>query len=291
MKKIYKILAVIWIILIWVFLDIHFSKNNNLNIQKNSKVFATKIPKTSHVCIKNLNDLKVFVYMFHYIIPDKDVDINNKIEYWNSLDPDFFDKIMQKLKLNIDNGKIFVGNLSDLEDFSNNFCFPNKNIVILTADDWWDDSYNFLFPIAKKYGIKFNLWIISNKVSKISTEISNFANESEIKTMVNSWLISILSHSYSHIDLRNKTDIVLDKELCESKKDLENLFNVKLNTFLYPSWKYDENTLKMIKNCSYKYAFTTKYWVITQQDLSQRPFELPRIRINRSTNIDKTFDF
>jgi peptidoglycan/xylan/chitin deacetylase (PgdA/CDA1 family) len=47
----------------------------------------------------------------------------------------------------------------------------------MTADDGWDDGFNYLFPLAKKYKIPFVLAIIYNKVSRLPSEINNFLNE------------------------------------------------------------------------------------------------------------------
>ena len=285
-----KITLFVLILLVWIFYDVLF-RNSDIHIQKDKKIMVNPNDKRQSACIKNMNDLTIYVYMFHYIIPDKFVDKNNKIEYGNSLSPEFFEKILKKLKVDVDENKIYITDFKALENFTANSCFPNKNIVLLTADDWWDDSYNYLFPLAKKYNMKFSLWIISSKVSKTNAEINNFANEYELRSMLDSWLIKIISHTYSHIDLRKQTDKTLDNELCSSKNSLESLFDIKINTIIYPSGKFDGNTLKYDKICWYKFWFTTKSWTIKIADLKQKPFELPRTRISRTTNISKIFNF
>ena len=181
--------------------------------------------------------------------------------------------------------------LSDLENFNKTHCFPSKNIALLTVDDGWDDGYNFLFPLAKKYNMKFNLAIIADKVSTTSSEINNFLNEHEIQEMLDSKLITLASHTYSHIELQNLTDPVLKKELFSSKEALERWFHISINTIVYPSGKYDDFTLQKAKESGYSFGFTTKRGVITQEDLNKNSFTLPRIRVNRDTDIPRAFLF
>ncbi len=115
--------------------------------------------------------------MFHYIIPDKYVSKDNKIEYGNSIPPEKLENILQTLSKARTDKKVSIISLGDLENFKKTDCFPNKNIVLLTVDDGWDDGYNFLFPLAKKYNMKFNLGIIADKVAMVPIEINNFLNE------------------------------------------------------------------------------------------------------------------
>lgn len=184
-----------------------------------------------------------------------------------------------------------IVSLSELEHFQKTLCFPNKNIVLLTVDDGWDDGYNFLFPLAKKYNMKFNLGIIADKVSIVSSEINNFLNEQEIQEMLNSSLITLASHSFSHIELLKKSDSVLQKEILGSKDTLEKLFHITINTIVYPSGKYDALTLKKTKEIGYSFGFTTQKGVITKTELDKNPLTLPRIRVNRGTDVSSTFLF
>lgn len=241
--------------------------------------------------MENANDVKIYAYMFHYIIPDKYVDKANKMVYGNSIPPENLERILQTLSQARASNKVRIVSLADLENFKKTGCFPNRNIVLLTVDDGWDDGYNFLFPLAKKYNMKFNLGIIADKVSTTSSEINNFLNEREIREMLGSGLITLASHSFSHIELHNQTGVVLERELSTSKKTLEKLFPIRINTIVYPSGKYDDTTLQIAKESGYAFGFTTKKGIITRADLDQNPLTLPRMRINRDTDIPRIFSF
>lgn len=66
--------------------------------------------------------------------------------------------------------------------------------------------------------------------------------------MLNSKLFTLASHSSSHIELRNLSGSVLEKELSGSKIALENLFHTQINTIIFPSGKYDELSIEKAKS-------------------------------------------
>lgn len=75
--------------------------------------------------------------------------------------------------------------------------------------------------------------------------------------MLDSHLITLASHSFSHIELHKQTEASLTKELGESKNTLEQLFHINTNTIVYPSGKYDDLTLKKAQEYGYTFGFTT----------------------------------
>ncbi|MDD2916474.1 MAG: polysaccharide deacetylase family protein [Candidatus Gracilibacteria bacterium] len=270
------------------------SSENSAILIKNTQAMSEKtglIHGFSGQCIQKIDDLKVYAYMFHYVIPEKYVRKDNKIEYGNTISPEKLESILISLSKSRDAGKIKITSLSELADYRKNNCFPNKNIVLLTVDDGWDDGYNFLFPLAKKYDMKFNLTIIADKVSTTPSETHNFLNEREIQEMLDSGLITLASHSFSHIELHKQTEEVLRKELSLSKNALEKWFHITVNTIVYPSGKYDTFTVQKAKEYGYTFGFTTKNGIISKEDLDKNPLTLPRIRVNRDTDIAKTFLF
>lgn len=246
---------------------------------------------SSKKCIKAIDWVKINTYIFHYIIPDQFVNPKNKIEYGNSLSPRFFEWILKKIYNERLLWNIEVINLQNLDKYYKNDCFPNKNIVILTADDGWDDNYNFLFPLVQKYQIPFNLAIISSKVSKTPAETNNFANEYELKEMLNSGLIQLASHTIDHFDLRRIDIKQKEHEICDSKIYLESLFNIKINSLVYPSGKYDPDSEILAKKCGYSFGFSTWNKPFDASEINSKPFEITRVRVNRKTNINDLFSF
>lgn len=145
--------------------------------------------------------------------------------------------------------------------------------ICLSFDDGFFDFYLYVFPILKKLNIKAVLSIpikfilddtnldhqtrllVSYKEAmqeEIYKNKAPFCTWREIKEMSDSKLVQIASHSYSHVNLIEK-DIDLDKEIIESKKTLEERLNTKINTFVYPLGKFNEEIHNIVKR-HYKYA-------------------------------------
>lgn len=67
------------------------------------------------------------------------------------------------------------------------------------------------------------------------------------------------SHTVSHPILTRVAADVLEFELKNSKKRLEELLERKVEHFCYPNGSFDQNVQKAVENAGYKSAATTKY--------------------------------
>jgi len=120
----------------------------------------------------------------------------------------------------------------------------------LTFDDSHLSQYE-AFEIMKKYGVKGTFFIITNALdSKDSLSIS------QIKEMFNSGM-EIGSHTASHKNLTNMDKKELAKELCLSKKRLESMLNIKIESISIPAGKYNQNVIKSCLKFGYKFVRTS----------------------------------
>ena len=164
-----------------------------------------------------------------------------------------------------------------LKYIKNNFktIFPGEEItsksVCLTFDDAYADFYFLIFPLLKKYNLKALLAIPSKYIlddteeeaeNRMSFEHNDlfenyqkatFCTYKELKEMQESELVVFGSHSHSHIDLTQK-EVDLDFELRVSKEILEDKLNTKIDSFVFPFGKYNQDNLKEAKKY-YKYNF------------------------------------
>lgn len=146
-----------------------------------------------------------------------------------------------------------------------------KNPICLTFDDAYVDFYYLIFPLLKKYNLKALLAVPTKYILDDCDEDKNvrmsfehndefenfekgtFCTFLEMKEMINSGLVQVVSHSHSHTNLLEE-GINLEEELKSSKKILEKKLNIEVESFVFPFGKYDEfiaqETLK-----HYKYAF------------------------------------
>ncbi len=145
--------------------------------------------------------------------------------------------------------------------------------ICLTFDDAYFDFYKYVFPLLKNLKIKAVLavpikFIQEDTYLDDKTRLSvtyheamkndnyktkvPFCSWKEIKEMHDSGLVYIASHSYNHKNLlKDKVDFNL--EIKESKKFLEKKLNTKIDTFVYPLGKFNEEIHKCVKK-HYKYV-------------------------------------
>lgn len=146
-----------------------------------------------------------------------------------------------------------------------------KNSICLTFDDAYADFYFLIFPLLKKYNLKALLAIPSKYILNSTNEKAQnrmnfehndlfknykkatFCTYKELKEMKDSGLVIFGSHSHSHVNLLEE-NINLDLELRISKEILEKNLNVKIESFVFPFGKYNQEILKVAQKY-YKYNF------------------------------------
>jgi peptidoglycan/xylan/chitin deacetylase (PgdA/CDA1 family) len=103
-----------------------------------------------------------------------------------------------------------------------------------------------------------------------------------IIAMNNSGLVSIGSHTVSHVILSRCSSVQMEKELAESRRFLETALGSPVDLFCYPNGKegdFNEETGSMVKKSGYACALTT---VDGMNTVKTSPYELRRYWV-RST--------
>jgi peptidoglycan/xylan/chitin deacetylase (PgdA/CDA1 family) len=144
---------------------------------------------------------------------------------------------------------------------------PQKSII-LSFDDGYDDFYTLAYPALKKYHYTAVLAMITGKIDK-----PGFLSSKQLRE-ISDYGIEIFSHTVSHPDLSKTAG--QRAEIFDSKKVLENLTGKAVTGFVYPSGKFNAETLKLLDEAGYKIAFTEKPDVA---DFSSKTLLLHRIRI------------
>ena len=149
---------------------------------------------------------------------------------------------------------------------------PPKSCVI-TIDDGYVSGYDTAWPILKKFGYPFTMFVYINYINSGGKSIS-WDQLGEMRDAG----VDIESHTYSHADLRNPNDKYavdkhnfeliqndiktlgadgwLKKEIIDSKQVLEKQLGIKVNALAYPFGKYDQKVRDVVKQAGYEAAFT-----------------------------------
>ncbi len=210
------------------------------------------LPDTEH---------QVPIVMYHYVrVVDKEKDA---LGYNLSINPSGFEKQMKYLK---DHGYTTI-HLADLLDKK----VPKKAIV-LVFDDGLEDFYTTALPILQKYGFTASNAVITGMIGA-----HEHMSEAQLRECVKAG-IELLSHTVSHLDMSKLSKEELKKQLAESKAYLEKTFGVKVEGFVYPSGRYNELAVQMVKDEGYKIATTTQYGEANLE--KNNMLLLPRVRID-----------
>jgi peptidoglycan/xylan/chitin deacetylase (PgdA/CDA1 family) len=178
--------------------------------------------------------------------------------------PQDFEKQMQELK----NGGITVIGMQDLLAWKRGEKSIPPRCAVLTLDDGWKSQYEVGWPILKKFGYPFTLFIYTEGVRGGhfgGGEAMTWEMLSEMRDAG----VDIEAHSATHQDLRRPYDKVakkrlsppeyeqwLQNEIVGSKQLLEQKLGIKVNCFAVPYGFYNEHIKEVCRNAGYEAVFT-----------------------------------
>ncbi|EUJ46958.1 polysaccharide deacetylase family protein [Listeria riparia] len=224
-------------------------------VQEPQKKEPAIIPTGTDV---NPETLQIPVLMYH--------SINENVKNNLITPPQEFDAQMKWLA---ENGyhPLFLSELDTLLLTGKNM--PEKPIVI-TFDDGYLDNYTNAYPILKKYRLKANIFVITDKIAK-----KNHFDEVALKKMSDNG-IEMQSHTVHHQELNTLSYNQQLTELKESKAVLQQLTGKTVNSICYPVGRYNEDTKRAAKAAGYTMGFTTQPGRANEK---AGMYTLPRIRM------------
>ncbi|MDD4688126.1 MAG: polysaccharide deacetylase family protein [Eubacteriales bacterium] len=173
------------------------------------------------------NQVTVPIILYHAIEENYPDEISNL-----AITSKLFEEHMQAL---LKHGYTTIS-FQEYMDFKfNNAKLPEKPIII-AFDDGYLSNYTKAYPILLKYRMKATIFIVASTVGKQYPEV-NYAHFTwdQARTMINSGLIEIGSHTYYHNDVSQYSSEKANLDLRLSKYLIDtNLgFNCKLLAFPY----------------------------------------------------------
>ena len=182
--------------------------------------------------------------------------------------PSEFEKQMQYLS---ENGFTFC----TFDDYTNlnNIEKP----VFITFDDGYRENYTEIFPIVKQYNAKITIFLIINAIdSELSREV--------IKEMSDSGLIKFESHTLTHPSLiaASSNETRLTAELSDSKTKIEEITGKPVLALAYPNGEFND----LVKEKTKEFYFFGLRKDLGMHNTDYDPYEVRRIRMNRSTGIE-----
>jgi peptidoglycan/xylan/chitin deacetylase (PgdA/CDA1 family) len=200
---------------------------------------------------------QVIVYGYHRFVnqvrrPDTEIT------------PQMFEQQMQELK----NRGITVIGMQDFLAWKRG----EKNIpprcAIISFDDGWKSQYDVAWPIMKKFGYTFTMFIYTEGVRGGHFGGGEAITWEQLAEMRDAG-IDIQAHSETHQDLRKPYDKVAKKKLSppeyeqwlqnevgRCKDTLEQRLGIKVNCFAVPYGFYNQHVKDVAKGVGYEAVFT-----------------------------------
>ena len=220
--------------------------------------FAQEISKTE---IQNVNYASVLMY--HRFGENKYPTTNIKMDQ-------FSDHIKELIKtkynvIKIQDGLNAIQNISLVKDRS----------VIITIDDAYSSVFNNAWPILKKYGLPFTLFVSTDV---IDNKTPGYMSWEEIRILRDNG-VTIGSQTKSHPHMHNLSENQIVKELEFSNSRFVKEIGSKPEIFAYPYGEYNLNVLEKVKINGFKAAFGQHSGVA---HLSLGLYQLPRFAMNEN---------
>jgi peptidoglycan/xylan/chitin deacetylase (PgdA/CDA1 family) len=155
-----------------------------------------------------------------------------------------------------------------------------KNIpprcAVISFDDGWKSQYEVAWPIMKKFGYPFTMFIYTEGVRGGSLGGGGAITWEQLAEMLDNG-VDIQAHSATHQDLREGHTITLaspggkktrtkltgaqyeqwvQNEVVGSKQLLEQRLGIKVNCFAVPFGNYNEHVKELARNAGYEAMFT-----------------------------------
>ena len=224
---------------------------------------ATTAPAVSKPVVDQT--AQTIIYCYHRLV--------DKVRYpGTEITPQVFEAQMKELK---DRGITVIG-LQDLLAWKRG----EKNIpprcAVITFDDGWKSQYEVAWPILKKFGYTFTMFIYTEGVAGGSLGGGQAITWEMLADMRDNG-IDIEAHSATHQDLREGHTVMvmepdrkrtkkkltgaeyeqwIQNEVVGSKQLLEQRLGIRINCFAVPFGNYNERVKEIARNAGYEAMFT-----------------------------------
>jgi peptidoglycan/xylan/chitin deacetylase (PgdA/CDA1 family) len=151
--------------------------------------------------------------------------------------------------------------------------------IILTFDDGYADAYTHAFPLLRRHGFVGTFFLVS---APIDANNGDFLSWAQVEEMYAAGM-QFQPHSYDHPDLRNRSFEFLVFQILAAKEAIEARTGELCRFFAYPSGRYDQYVIDVLRSADYWGAVLTEQGAThTTGDL----FTLRRVRVRGGDDLD-----
>lgn len=222
----------------------------------------------------------IAILMYHQIdrIPARGVPLRGLC-----VSPSAFSRQMRVLKLLGYRGL----SMPELTPYLNQTC--SGKVFGITFDDGFQSVFDNALPVLKREGFSATCFAVSRKIGGVNDwDAAEGVDQKRLMDIEHwrRWVSSgmdIGSHTMSHQDITKLSEISATAEIVNSRKELENTFQVPVKHFCYPYGRFHKNHEALVAASGYATAVTTVRGKFGLEATSL--FSLPRIMIRSSTTV------
>lgn len=148
--------------------------------------------------------------------------------------------------------------------------------VVLSFDDGYRPQFTFALPQLRRHG-----WA---GLLNLKAEGSDLYPSNVEAMIAAGWQLA--SHTIDHSDLTTLSGAELEREVAESRQILRREYGVPVNSFCYPSGRYDTEAIGAVEAAGYATATTE----IPGYASSEHPYELARLEVLGSAGVSGMAD-
>lgn len=184
-----------------------------------------------------------------------------------------------------------------------------KNPIILSFDDGYYSTYQYVFPLLRKYDMKIVLSIIGKSTDDFSRvkkqNINSHLTWEQIQEMEASGLVEIQNHSYNLHSNRNgrygcgkKSDEclsqyeeTLEEDIITLQNKIKAVIDQEPTTFTYPFGKYSDETETIMRKLGFKSTLSVAYGInVIKIGDTDSLYELKRICRSHNQALSKLLE-
>lgn len=190
---------------------------------------------------KALHPVMGEVWMLHRVVEQRSDTPDQRVL---EVTPHFLEqKILEYRK----RGYTFISIDNLTSRFTNHHSLFTKRFVCLTFDDGYQDNYDIAYPLLKRLGVPFTVYVttgfIDNRLPMWWYPGEQLGiSADELKVLAADSLCTIGAHTVSHPRLDTLTREEQYKEIADSKQTLEKILGHPIHHFSFPHGAHNDDT-------------------------------------------------